>query len=922
CGDAARFNASTNTWRSAALPPPGDGPPSARKAPTVAGSGTDLFVWGGATPDTNVGLADGRIYDSTTDTWEPIASTNAPSARLGAFGVFANGKFLVWGGENSAHTAYADGKAYDPVAGTWTSLPAWPLGAARNLMAVAWDGTSLVAFGGDNGGHGVFYGDGARFTPANNSWSVLPTLGAPSARGVAQVAANSGKTFIWRGIDNSDAGGPVDGAIYDSATNTWTAVPANGSFPASRDTSYFHSAVWLGDRFGVLRHDTPDVLYRLDDPATGQWSVRGATSAAPDGSVGKGRVALWTGQNLLVWGNQDFPGPMHNGWLFRPAADRWSETPETNAPLADEGVSMARVGAMTAVWGGDGPNQSSFNSGSLWHEDTRSGPLFADVQMSAQVTPVSPGRLVTFTLVASNAGPEIATGVDVRLELGDAFNVVSYPSAPECQLDTSGKVIRCSVEALAPGATYTMPATASVSPEVTATAIASAFGGGAETDTDTSNNVHSFVMPRLNLGDAQVVEGDAGTKQLVYTATLDGVASAPVTFTAATDASGTATAGGDFVALSQGGVIPAGQTSTTIAVTINGDATVETNETIGLQLSGVANANPVDLAATGTIVNDDGPRISINDMSINEGDSGTKLMTFTISLSQASAAPVHVRVDSAPGTASHIELDFVQVGATVVSIPAGQVSKAFSVTVRGDTTIEPTENFYLNLSNPNGGAILDGQGIGYIINDDGPVILINDVAVGEGASGTKLMTFTVSLSEISAGPVSYSISTSGGDATAGNDYVALNLTNQVIPAGQQSKTHSVTINGDATIEPTEAFFINVRQPTGASVWDGQGIGYILNDDGPTLSVPDASVGEGNSGTKVMNVTVSLSQVASEPVTFSIATANVSARAGSDYTAINLVDQVIPAGQLSTVFPSTVRGETAVEANASFTVTLG
>ncbi|MGH8030086.1 MAG: S8 family serine peptidase, partial [Arenimonas sp.] len=250
--------------------------------------------------------------------------------------------------------------------------------------------------------------------------------------------------------------------------------------------------------------------------------------------------------------------------------------------------------------------------------------------------------------------------------------------------------------------------------------------------------------------------------------------------------------------------------------------------------------------------------LTINDVSVNEGDSGTKLMTFTASLSAATTVPVTFNATTVDGTALGGP-DFVSQVNVPLSIPAGQTSKTFSVSIKGETTVEPLETLFVNLSNVAGANLTDAQGIGYIINNDGALISINDVAVGEGASGTKVMTFTVSLSQVAPGPVTYRISSLNATAIAPTDYVAFDLTNQTIAQGQLSKTHSVTINGDATVEDTEVFFVNVRQPTGASVWDGQGIGYIINNDGALISINDVAVGEGASGTKVMTFTVSLSQ---------------------------------------------------------------
>ncbi|MGH8030252.1 MAG: Calx-beta domain-containing protein, partial [Arenimonas sp.] len=452
---------------------------------------------------------------------------------------------------------------------------------------------------------------------------------------------------------------------------------------------------------------------------------------------------------------------------------------------------------------------------------------------------------------------------------------------------------------------------------------------GAITGIPGNVTIVSDEMPLISVADATVTEGDSGTRLMSFTVQLSQAVASPVRYTFSApgnvEPKAAAEVGNDYGGRwTDVGVIPAGQTSHVETVVIYGDTLREGDETFSVFISeGLIEEAVVGRGdALGTIVDDDAtPVLTVDDLSVVEGDAGTKVLTFTARLSGPNPdMPAMFEFATRNGTAI-AGSDFNARASTTAYIAAGQLATTINVVVSGDTAIEPTETFYLDVVPVSGVNIVDREATGYIINNDGPLIYINDVAVGEGASGTKLMTFTVSLSQAAAGPVSYSVSTTGGDATAGNDYVALNLTNQVIPQGQLSKTHSVTINGDATIEPTEAFFVNVRQPTGASVWDGQGIGYILNDDGPTLSVPDASVAEGASGTKVMSVTVQLSQVAAVPVTFSIATANVSAAAGSDYTPFNLTNQTIPAGQTTKVFPVPINGDTTVEQNESFTVTL-
>ena len=428
-------------------------------------------------------------------------------------------------------------------------------------------------------------------------------------------------------------------------------------------------------------------------------------------------------------------------------------------------------------------------------------------------------------------------------------------------------------------------------------------------------------LPQLSIADVQIGEGNSGSKQATFTVKLSAASATPVTFNVATADGSATTAAGDYVALPSTPLsIPAGQTSKTFTVTINGDTAIERNEVFSVNLSNAVGATIGDGVANGYILNDDGSTLSIADAAISEGDSGSKLLTFTVNLSAAASGAVTFNVASANSSAT-AGSDYVALPSTALSIPAGQTSKTFTVTINGDSAIESNETFGVYLSNAVGATIFDSLGIGTILNDDGPTLSIADVAVLEGDAGSSLITFTVKLSKAAAQAVSYNIATANGSATAGSDYLASSLSGQTIPAGQTSKTFVVTQYGDTTVEANETFAVNLSNATGATILDSQATGYIVNDDGPTLSVGDISVNEGNSGTRLMTFTVTLSKPASTAVTYTLATADGTATAGSDYIAIPPTAQSIPAGQTSKNFAVTIKGDTTVEANETFAANL-
>ena len=235
------------------------------------------------------------------------------------------------------------------------------------------------------------------------------------------------------------------------------------------------------------------------------------------------------------------------------------------------------------------------------------------------------------------------------------------------------------------------------------------------------------------------------------------------------------------------------------------------------------------LTPTGTVVL---PNLSINDVSLNEGNAGTTSFTFTVSLS-APAGPGGVTFDIATvdGTAA-APGDYTQKSLTAQTIPAGSSTYSFTVLVNGDTTPETNETFFVNVTNVTGATTTDGQGQGTIVNDDAaPNLTINDVTLSEGNAGTTTFTFTVSLSAPApAGGVTFDIATADGTAIAPSDYTSKSLTSQTIPAGSSTYTFDVLVNGDTTPEIDETFFVNVTNTTNAIVTDGQGLGTIVNDD--------------------------------------------------------------------------------------------
>ncbi len=221
--------------------------------------------------------------------------------------------------------------------------------------------------------------------------------------------------------------------------------------------------------------------------------------------------------------------------------------------------------------------------------------------------------------------------------------------------------------------------------------------------------------------------------------------------------------------------------------------------------------------------------INAGDASAVEGNAGTTDMLVPVTLDAASPTPVTVAFATANGTAT-AGSDYTATSGTLTFAP-GVTSRNVTVSIIGDVVDEADETFFVNLSAPSGATIGDGQGVGTILDDDGPTINIGDIAQLEGNTGVSDAILPVTLSAASPGTVTVAFATVDGTATAGSDYSSTSGTLTFAP-GTTTLGVTVSINGDVVPEADETYFVNLSGATGgATIGDGQGQGTIVNDDG-------------------------------------------------------------------------------------------
>ena len=247
--------------------------------------------------------------------------------------------------------------------------------------------------------------------------------------------------------------------------------------------------------------------------------------------------------------------------------------------------------------------------------------------------------------------------------------------------------------------------------------------------------------PTISISDATVTEGSSGPVTAEFTVSLSYAYLHPISVNLST-ANGTALFGADFGLLTPTTVTFApGQTSLTVSVPIVSDLVDEDNETFTVNLSNPFLGTILDGQGVGTISNDDPrpPTISISDATVTEARDGSINAAFTVSLSAAYINPITVALSTANGTAL-FGADFALLSATSLTFAPGDTILTVSVPVFPDGLAEGAETFFVNLSNPSLGTILDGQGVGTIVDlppDVTPPVVLSVTPLRTGGGGRR-----------------------------------------------------------------------------------------------------------------------------------------------------------------------------------------
>ncbi|HKQ63009.1 MAG TPA: thrombospondin type 3 repeat-containing protein [Candidatus Polarisedimenticolaceae bacterium] len=356
----ARYNPTTDTWSSMASPPVG----AVGAGASVVWAGSLLVMWGGNNPQFGGRLKTGTRYDPSTDAWTPTSTIGAPSGRYNHVALWTGQEMLVWSGNVNPGDINSElGGRYDPVSNTWATLTADGAPSPREFGKAVWTGSEMIVWG------GVSSNTGGVYDPATDTWTGLTsTVNAPTPRNGHFAAWTGSRMLIWSGADGSVPFATDTGGLYDPATDSWVATSTlNG--PGRRLSA---SAVWTGDRMivwgGALGPDF-DFAVNVDtggryDPATDSWTPT-STNPAPDPR--KLHTAVWTGNEVIVWGGETV-GPSRDvgfdtGGRYDPLVDAWTPTATNAAPEGRRNHTAVWTGNEMIVWGGGNGGNGPLNTG-------------------------------------------------------------------------------------------------------------------------------------------------------------------------------------------------------------------------------------------------------------------------------------------------------------------------------------------------------------------------------------------------------------------------------------------------------------------------------------------------------------------------------------------------------------------------------
>ncbi len=436
-----------------------------------------------------------------------------------------------------------------------------------------------------------------------------------------------------------------------------------------------------------------------------------------------------------------------------------------------------------------------------------------------------------------------------------------------------------------------------------------------------------IVIPDITIDDVTVQEPKEGTTPATFNIKLSEPTTQTVTVKYRTSDNSAVAENGDYVSDRGTVTFAPGETMKQVDIDVLPDNIDEMDEQFFVLLSDADNANIADDKGVGTILDDvmDAATVMINDVTVTEPEDGFINATFTVMLSNPSSKVVSLDYMTADQSASQSEGDYdAQTGS--VQFDPGVTKQTIDIRVNADDLLEQTETYVVELKNPTNVEIVDGEGLGTILDraPDKPDIVIDDVTVVEPSDVVGMVdaVFTVSLNKPAQETVTVDFATSNNTAVADNGDYAANNGTVTFNAGEQSKQVAIKVLADNIDEVTETYFVNLSNAVNSNIADNQGVGTILDapEDAASLVIDDVTVTEPVVGQINAVFTVMLSNPSSQTVSVDYVSNDNTAVTPGDYSAV-AGNVVIPAGSLTANISVPVLADDVQEVSETYFIDL-
>jgi alpha-tubulin suppressor-like RCC1 family protein len=298
------------------------------------------------------------LLDSSS-IWTPTSLEGSTAASSGFATAWIGNKMIIWGGvEQDNSTPIGTGGMYDPSSNSWELLPSVNAPSARHQHSGVWTGQRFLIWGGRNSTQN--FGNGFSFDPSSGSWSAISSVNAPSPRAAHGAIWTGTRMIVWGG---RDSGGLLNtGGAYDPISNSWSPISAINA-PSPREES---TVIWTGNKMIVWGGRLNANIYSYTnsggfyDPTTNAWTTMSTTNAPRGAWRAPG---VWTGSEFIVWGGFT---ETNTGGHYNPVTNSWSPIGTTGMPTSRGGHTAIWTGVSMVVWGGWFVSAGQNNNGSAY----------------------------------------------------------------------------------------------------------------------------------------------------------------------------------------------------------------------------------------------------------------------------------------------------------------------------------------------------------------------------------------------------------------------------------------------------------------------------------------------------------------------------------------------------------------------------